>query len=314
MSTLKKQSLFMLFLFFTGIRAADSAGWPKKMAVTAPVANLRHEPSEKTSADDSRFDWNQTTQLLYGDRVIGFERKGGYLRVAAIEQKIHVNNRWHYCTGWIKENFAQEVPKFPERNLVVKKPWARIKVGRRKKSLSIGTRLVGSRLVGSNWEVVLHGGKKGYVAASSVNLITNKNMLRDKIVRYAKKFIGSPYFLGGRSFACVDCSGLVGLCYQVAGKKLPKNARSQYKKCKKISFNPKPGDLIFISHKKSPESISHVMLYAGNDSLIEARWGDVKKVRMVSLKERFGKSIHEIKSGDKIGEVYVFFGTFLAPL
>jgi cell wall-associated NlpC family hydrolase len=318
MGTFKKRSIswgaapLILFLFFTNIRAAGD-GWPKKMVITAPVADLRHEASKKSSSYDPRFDWNQTTQLLFGDRVIAFEPpRRGWLKVAAIEQKIFVKNKWHCCTGWIREKKAKRVPYFYERNLVVKEPWTRIRVARRKINVSIGTKLFGTRLVGHNWEIALSGDRRGYVSTRSVNLVKNKNRLRDRIIQVAKRFVGSPYFLGGRSFSCVDCSGLVGICYQTVGINLPKNAKSQYQKCKKIRSNPKPGDLIFTSNTKSRNNISHVMLYLGHDSLIEARWGEVKKVQLVNVKERLGEPIHEIRSGDKVGRVYVFFGGYLS--
>ena len=110
----------------------------------------------------------------------------------------------------------------------------------------------------------------------------------------------------------VDCSGLVNLCYRVHGIVLPRNSKSQYQKSKKIVSHPRPADLLFLARKKSAQDIFHVMLYLGNDQLIEARGADVRKVRMTTGKKCFGKPIHKLKSGDRVGRGYIFFGRALS--
>ena len=44
---------------------------------------------------------------------------------------------------------------------------------------------------------------------------------------YAIDFIGTPYLLGGKTLQGIDCSGLVQLCLETNGIKLPRNTIDQ---------------------------------------------------------------------------------------
>jgi hypothetical protein len=227
--------------------------------VSAPVGNIRHDPSELKKSAFEKNDWYQTTQVLRGDRlkIIGEEQKG-FVPVRVLDQKIYVNGKKTYISGWInKKHITRKfVPRLRMRKT---------------------------------------------------------NDIRRSVIRLAETFLGKPYLLGGRSFSHVDCSGLVGLCYQMYGVRLCRNTVSQYIDCKKIRFNPKQGDLIFYSALGTWKTISHVFLYVGNDIIIEARGRDVRKVVRTTGKERFGESVWKLKSGglvEKMGRgSRIYFGS-----
>ena len=333
--------LFTLFLLgghFFAVEAANTESqWPQKMVVVAPVADLRAKPESVQKFSYKKLDSNQSTQLLFGEKVIAFEEKNGFTRVGAIEHEIYVKGNWHFWRGWIESKRLCAVKEFPKNNLIVCKPWtplflSKSKTQNKKISIPIGSELRGVSMRRGLWKVFLPSGKQAFVSAGAVkskffptrcqNFLCRK--LRDGILQTAETFVGSPYFFGGRSsfnktmlknktqITSVDCSGLVNLCHKVHGIHLPTNARSQYKKSKKVKERPVRGDLIFRSIKESPTTIDHVMIYCGGDRLIEARGDRVRRVVFDTGKKRFGKEIHKLKSGDKInGGWYIHFGTYM---
>lgn len=86
-----------------------------------------------------------------------------------------------------------------------------------------------------------------------------------KVIDYAKKFVGNPYRWGGESLTKgADCSGFVKSVYRHFGKKLPHSSYSQRKVGKKVSSlkKAKAGDIICYS--------GHVALYMGKNKIVHA--------------------------------------------
>ncbi len=92
----------------------------------------------------------------------------------------------------------------------------------------------------------------------------------DKIVNYAKQFLGNPYVWGGTSLTTgCDCSGFVQSIFKNFGYTLPRCSYEQAEIGKDVSFNEmKPGDLIFYYRGSR---IGHVTMYIGNGKVIQAR-------------------------------------------
>lgn len=91
------------------------------------------------------------------------------------------------------------------------------------------------------------------------------------VVDTALKYIGVPYVWGGTSPNGFDCSGLVQYSYAQNGITIPRVAQDQYNKSTKISKSElQEGDLIFTSKKNSTNSINHVLMYIGDNKVIEA--------------------------------------------
>ena len=130
--------------------------------------------------------------------------------------------------------------------------------------------------------------------------------------------LGDPYFWGGRSpsgdptsstVTGVDCSGLVNLAYRSAGVILPRDSHEQSLKARPV-LHPEPADLIFLSSANDPRKIVHVMLYAGGGMLIEGP-GTGQAVRRISVEERFGRPVDQLRAGDRISGQTVSFGSYL---
>ena len=84
-----------------------------------------------------------------------------------------------------------------------------------------------------------------------------------KVVNYAKKFVGNKYKYGGSSLTRgTDCSGFTMSVYRKFGKRLPHSSSGQRSVGKKVKGglkNAKPGDIICYS--------GHVAIYIGNNML-----------------------------------------------
>ena len=131
------------------------------------------------------------------------------------------------------------------------------------------------------------------------------------ILQFAQDAIGTNYLWGGLSKQGYDCSGLVHIAYRNDRKKIPRDSHEQWMKARPIKqVDLKPADLIFSAKADNPKKITHVALYAGKDQIIEApQTGMV--VRKISFKEKYGKPLEEVESGDRVGDRVIYFGTYL---
>ena len=94
--------------------------------------------------------------------------------------------------------------------------------------------------------------------------------LRDRIVNYALKWIGTRYVWGGESLSkgC-DCSGFTKKVYEYFGYGLTHYSGTQAYEGTKISRSQlKKGDLVFYAKSGT---INHVMMYIGNGQVVGAR-------------------------------------------
>jgi peptidoglycan endopeptidase LytE len=100
-----------------------------------------------------------------------------------------------------------------------------------------------------------------------------------KIIETAKKYLGTRYVYGGESPNGFDCSGFVQYVYRQYGIELPRSAADMYTAGTKVS-NPEPGDLVFF---KAGSKVSHVGIYIGDGTYIDAASGSRMKVTYTSL-------------------------------
>lgn len=108
-----------------------------------------------------------------------------------------------------------------------------------------------------------------------------------RIVNVGKKYVGTPYYLGGPQdcipYKRMDCSCLTLTAYEKAiGMSLPDDQRKQWQYGRKVS-TPRKGDLLFYDEDGAGGmSITHVGIYAGKNSngtnlILHASnyWGEV---------------------------------------
>lgn len=118
---------------------------------------------------------------------------------------------------------------------------------------------------------------------------STKSSVREKIIDFASKKLGSPYVWGATGPNSFDCSGFVGYVFKSAANlNLPRVSSAQATFRPKISsMNMKKGDLVFFE-TTGRGRISHVGIYMGNNQFIHASSGS-KRVTVSSLDSGFYK-------------------------
>ncbi len=91
-------------------------------------------------------------------------------------------------------------------------------------------------------------------------------------INFALAALGKPYVWGATGPDTYDCSGLMLRAFQNAGVNLPRVSREQFNAGGHLPVKQaQPGDLLFLATDPSdPATIHHVMLYMGNDKIVEA--------------------------------------------
>ncbi len=100
--------------------------------------------------------------------------------------------------------------------------------------------------------------------SSSSNTLTKG----EKLVAYAKTFVGYPYVYGGSSPSGFDCSGFMQYVCRQMGYTIKRTATAQLSNGRKVSRDElKPGDLVFFGYGKTA---THVGMYIGNGKFVHA--------------------------------------------
>ena len=92
----------------------------------------------------------------------------------------------------------------------------------------------------------------------------------NKVIDYAKRFVGNPYRYGGNSLTNgIDCSGFTQQVMKKSGISLQRSSAAQYASngVKVSTNNLKPGDLLFYGYNGR---VSHVAIYIGNKQVVHA--------------------------------------------
>ena len=111
------------------------------------------------------------------------------------------------------------------------------------------------------------------------NLAKENQTSADKVVTYAKKYMGVPYLWGGVTPAGFDCSGFTSYVYREAlGKEIGRTTWNQIASGKQVGLDQaKVGDLIIFYGG------DHVGIYLGNGQVIHApKPGESVKISSVT--------------------------------
>lgn len=144
-------------------------------------------------------------------------------------------------------------------------------------------------IVGFNcqWFKVSYNGQSGYVRSDLVTMLekpysnygsqgntykgsgSSYSSAGDKIVSYAKQFLGYRYVYGGSSPSTgFDCSGFAQYVYKQCGYSIGRTTSAQNSDGYSVSRdNLRPGDLILFA---SGGSFTHTGIYIGNGQFIHA--------------------------------------------
>ncbi len=90
----------------------------------------------------------------------------------------------------------------------------------------------------------------------------------EKLVAFAKTFVGYPYVYGGSSPSGFDCSGFMQYVHRQMGYSIKRTATAQLSNGRKVSRDElQPGDLVFFGYGSTA---SHVGMYIGNGKFVHA--------------------------------------------
>ena len=124
------------------------------------------------------------------------------------------------------------------------------------------------------FETILPDGETGWIEASAFARISGDPKV--KLLKLAPRFIGIPYFWGGKTAKGLDCSGYSQLLHKLVGIKIRRDSPMQFEDAKMVSENfldGTPGDLLFFA--ENGDRITHVAIKLNNNEIIHAR-GRVK--------------------------------------
>lgn len=134
--------------------------------------------------------------------------------------------------------------------------------------------------VEGNWYRVNAGGMSGYIRSDYVQLGTRETEAPDadatigeRVVAFAKQYLGVPYVWAGSSPSGFDCSGFVSYVFKNLGYPTYRVAKDIYRNGYAVSKSElQPGDAVFFA--SSSEAIGHVGIYIGGGEFIHASSGD----------------------------------------
>lgn len=114
----------------------------------------------------------------------------------------------------------------------------------------------------------------------------------ERVINYARNYLGVPYVSGGESPRGFDCSGLVQYVYKNSvGISLPRTVAGQWKASTKIPKElAEPGDLVFYHVDTAGEGDDHIGIYLGKDRMLASpHTGDVVKEQDVYGNPQYGR-------------------------
>ena len=172
--------------------------------VIASCASLRAEPSD---------DAPQDSELLFGETVAVYERVDGWAWVQAD------NDRY---VGYVHEDVLDDIPEADARVIV---PAAPLLTAPDVKSPLQGLMPMGAQFTrGETVGDYVEFGEGAFVYAAHVAPL---DFRAPDFVAVAERFLNAPYVWGGKSVSGIDCSGLVQVALQAAGKECPRDTDMQ---------------------------------------------------------------------------------------
>ncbi|MFN0202705.1 MAG: NlpC/P60 family protein [Bacteroidia bacterium] len=220
---------------------------------------MRSQPSEAAE---------MVSQLLFGDLVMGVERKENWIKVESLEDKYE---------GWVSQNMLITIDEDDQRRL---RTWRYVHEQGLLLQLPDGSDMllpVGARIpymltknekyvfrIGNQeWQANMHNGFKPTLPPT--NLLTT-----------AEQFLNTPYLWGGRGGFGIDCSGFTQVTYRMHGILIGRDSSMQAKQGKEVAFlDRRVGDLVFF-RKPNQNKITHVGISSVKGEIIHCS-GKVRK-------------------------------------
>jgi cell wall-associated NlpC family hydrolase len=243
-------------------------------SLTNPVDPVAWSNNLATTASRVWLDSHVQTQALYGQEVVVLAVRGGWAKVAVVDEPDPQDP--HGYPGWLPVSQLRAGFDGSGRSVVVVARTGELQVGGRTLVLSYGTRLPLVRWNGDAAVVRTPDGEGALTGAATALTPSNAS-----IIAQARRFLGVHYLWGGLSAWGFDCAGLIWNLYRAHGLTIPRDADPQFHHGTPVARTAlRPGDLLFFG---SPGYAEHDSLYLGNDRMLEAP-DSAHRVRIVSVR------------------------------
>lgn len=141
-------------------------------------------------------------------------------------------------------------------------------------SLSRGSSVTRTGVCDNGWSRVEYNGSEAYIHSDYLSteepVVSSGSDIGQRIVDYARQFLGNPYVYGGTSLTNgADCSGFVQTIFRDFGYSISRTCTTQSRDGRAVSVDElQPGDIIIFA--ADGYEISHVAIYSGNGKTIHA--------------------------------------------
>jgi murein DD-endopeptidase / murein LD-carboxypeptidase len=101
--------------------------------------------------------------------------------------------------------------------------------------------------------------------------LDTRSVTADEVINTARKYLGVPHCMGGKTMKCIDCSGLLAVVFASHGMQLPHNSEEQARYGKIIAEREslQKGDLVFfVRTYNTSRFITHSGIYVGDNKFI----------------------------------------------
>jgi hypothetical protein len=239
--------------------------------ITVSVCNIRTRPSHAAE---------QSTQALMGTPVRILNKRGGWHLVQMPDSYI----------GWVRNTVVEmthdEMVAWRGSDRVIYLGHTGVISDSRGETVSdvtFGAILVKNGTRGDKWTVILPDGRTGEVNKSESAIFKtwaeSVSIEPQRLISFARLFMGTPYLWGGTSTKGVDCSGYTKLIYYFGGIIMTRDASAQFRYGDEVSIEKPveslaPGDLLYFgSNNDGKKDITHTGIYMGDTEFIHATAG-----------------------------------------
>jgi cell wall-associated NlpC family hydrolase len=236
--------------------------------ISVSVCNIRTKPAHSAE---------MATQALMGTPVKILDKKGGWLLVQTPD----------FYIGWTDDPVAM----LSEDELVTWKACDRViylghtgvitdSRGETVSDAVFGVILVKTGERGGFYTVVLPDGRTGELKKQEADdfrkWAASTSIEPQRLIRFARTFLGSPYLWGGTSTKGVDCSGFTKTIYFYGGVILARDASGQFRYGDEVNIEKPcesllPGDLLYFGRERDGKiRITHTGMYIGDTEFIHS--------------------------------------------
>lgn len=229
---------------------------------------------------EAKSDSNNVSELKYGDAIEVYDSQGDFTRVKSLHDGY---------IAWLDIRYMVHSLAEPSHivNVLRAHVYEQAKVSAKQVfDLSYGVKLAASE-VDDDWAMVNYAkNSQGFVRKSILTeLGSGLEPKPDSIIKFASRFLETPYIWGGVTAWGLDCSGLVQTVFSAHGINLPRDADQQSKIGQEVPFEDiQKADLLFFE--------GHVVIVIDKENFIHANANSIR-VTIDNFSSKYGRWLED---------------------